>query len=108
MRGAIHDFSILHMIAGTPDAAGRGAYQIVSTTTVRGRIAMLSAAEMDTDDRYQEKIHAIAVCPTGTVVAAEDRVLVALGELQLDGTYEIGSVRHTPDEIHVMLRRSGV
>ncbi len=107
MRGAIHTLVINRQGVQATDAEGRHGASTSQTVTVKGRIMIKTGRERMLIGRFAEDIDAVAVLPTGTLIAAKDQVVVDDVDPALDATYEVMHIVYTPFLLEAYLRIRG-
>jgi hypothetical protein len=86
------------------DSEGRVSFASVDFTC-RGRVSLLGVGELNAASAFEEDATAVACVPKLTPVDSTDTVIVSGKGPQLDGSWKIAAVRHTPIHLRVLLRR---
>lgn len=106
LYGAIHTFTRRRLTQSGVTEEGR------PTTTnadisVTGRVCILSAKEVEREERYVADVEASILVPIDTDVTDADQIIVSGYGVFLDGTWTVGAVRQTPNHLRCLSYRRG-
>lgn len=99
--------TLVHTTAGSVDAEGRVAKNVVNEDVPSCRFAILTATERQRESRPGQDINASLLVPLGTSVDDSDVIAVAIGDTYLDGNWRVMTVRHAVVHLRVLVGQRG-